>query len=1393
MATPPKSKVLLTERIGTIKLQVVDAITVARTSEGEDVLLRVNHCLHQPDEERSLLSSFQVRHSGTRIDSTPMQHDDRSLFGIVLDTEKKGRVVIPFSLRGTSAGFMIRTPDDEDLDNLDVFDITSTLTWDPNSLEHAEEEARVQVQKDFTANERMFLTAEMPTDGEVHRVNLSSMWTRSTDALLLPALDEDDTSTDESMGSESAVQKAVNLRISKLKLTKKALNAPDSAIKAIDSAGRKPKVTPERLAQMWGIGIEKAKLTVEATTQSAVRDVSGPLTRRFKTRNALYRRRRFRGTAYTDTMMSGVKSMRGNVCAQVIVTDFHDITVYPLKSKMKAYVGISRYFVERGVPGQLHSDNAREMTEKAAWKKALWDEGGIKATTTEPYSPFQNNAEREIRHLQAQALKQLVKAGASLRFWDDCLEYFAEIRSRTARPDDYRLEGRVPREFIESNTVDISEYVQFPWYSVVWYWDQGSNLQKGERLGRLAGIANNVGQAMCFRIIPIQSRKKHARFYYRSRSTVRAPLPEEVATEEFKAEMKKLDESIAIKVGDPATDVKIETFEGSFLMYENRGKADFQSAISSPDPIEPEAKVPEVDDAPTPEETDEYTNVQVLLPKEEGYQRARITSRKRNAEGELIGKRNNNPLLDTRSYEACFPDGSIVDVAANTVASSLMDNCDEFGNEFRMMRSILDHKTDGTEVPKEDGWIRRKSESSQPRERRKTTKGWFLLVEWVDGTETWEPLSQVKESYPLEVCDYAHGNKIDDEPAFAWWVHQFKKEKKRVLSKVKKRYWKRTHKFGVQLPKSIEEAYRLDEQNGNTRWRDAIEKEQTNNACAFKILEEGENAPRGYKKIRAHMIFDVKMDAGFTRKARFVADGNMIPSPPSMTYASVVSRDSVRICLTLAALNGLNVKCADVQNAYLNAEPKERVYIIAGKEFGRYEGRTVVIIRSLYGLKGSGAAWAAALRQVMRDMNFLPCKADGDVWIRPACDTSFGGERKLGATNDHGEPEGDWYYEYVLIHTDDILACSKCPDAIMEAIGRVYKLKEDKTTKLCWDDPDIYLGTKIRTWRDPEEVSENPDAPVRGYSMSGDHYCQSIVNDVQAKLKKHGRQLNANQKSPCSAGYRPELDTSHELDEHSISDFQEIIGCLRWAIELGRADIAVEVSLLSRHLALPRRGHLDQAYNIVAYLKKHPYSKLVMDATPLRCKERYAKRFKENAEWYEFYGEVREEIPSDAPKPLGKPVELTAFVDADHAGDKLTRRSHTGFIIFLMRAPILWYSKKQATIESSTFGSEIVAMRSCLESVKAIRYKLRMMGVPLDGPAVCWCDNQSVANGASIPEQKLSKKHLGICYHAVREASAAKIWLVGFIEGKDNIADCLTKVLSGTNLEKQVNRWMYRK
>ena len=99
-----------------------------------------------------------------------------------------------------------------------------------------------------------------------------------------------------------------------------------------------------------------------------------------------------------------------------------------------------------------------------------------------------------------------------------------------------------------------------------------------------------------------------------------------------------------------------------------------------------------------------------------------------------------------------------------------------------------------------------------------------------------------------------------------------------------------------------------------------------------------------------------------------------------------------------------------------------------------------------------------------------------------------------------------------------------------------------------------------------------------------------------------------------------------------------------------------------------------------------------------------------------------EVLPPDMPEPRGKSVVMTCFVDADHAGCKETRRSHTGVLIFVNRAPILWFSKRQSTVETSTFGSEIVALRIAIEMIQGLRYKLRMFGVPIDGPANIFCD-----------------------------------------------------------------------
>ena len=147
------------------------------------------------------------------------------------------------------------------------------------------------------------------------------------------------------------------------------------------------------------------------------------------------------------------------------------------------------------------------------------------------------------------------------------------------------------------------------------------------------------------------------------------------------------------------------------------------------------------------------------------------------------------------------------------------------------------------------------------------------------------------------------------------------------------------------------------------------------------------------------------------------------------------------------------------------------------------------------------------------------------------------------------------------------------------------------------------------------------------------------------------------------------------------------------------------------------------------------------------------------------------------PKPMGDSIRIYCFVDANHAGNVVTRRSHTGVLIFVQNAPIIWYSKRQNTVESSTFGSDFVALRIAKELIVGLRYKLRMFGVPVEGPAYVFCDNRGVVKNASMPESALQRKHNTINYHAVREAVAAGIMRVGKEDGETNLADLLTKCI----------------
>ena len=149
---------------------------------------------------------------------------------------------------------------------------------------------------------------------------------------------------------------------------------------------------------------------------------------------------------------------------------------------------------------------------------------------------------------------------------------------------------------------------------------------------------------------------------------------------------------------------------------------------------------------------------------------------------------------------------------------------------------------------------------------------------------------------------------------------------------------------------------------------------------------------------------------------------------------------------------------------------------------------------------------------------------------------------------------------------------------------------------------------------------------------------------------------------------------------------------MRWIVELGRADITAEASLMASCLALPRKGHLEVVYRIFAYLKAKHNAEMIFDPSePNIDKSQFEKQNWNSS----VYQDAKETIPNDVTQSRGLGFKIRTFVDSDHAGDERTRRSRIGFITFINKAPIYWSSKKQGSIMTSSFGLEFIAMKEC--------------------------------------------------------------------------------------------------
>jgi hypothetical protein len=413
--------------------------------------------------------------------------------------------------------------------------------------------------------------------------------------------------------------------------------------------------------------------------------------------------------------------------------------------------------------------------------------------------------------------------------------------------------------------------------------------------------------------------------------------------------------------------------------------------------------------------------------------------------------------------------------------------CDTEGNQFKIMDCIIDHKKDGHALERADMYIKHESN----KQVRKTTKGWQLCVEWKDGTISRERLTDLKEINHVEFAEYAVSNNLGDAQVFVWWVPHVLKKRSPIIAAVTKRYHNQTHKFGVEVPKNWDDCVRIDRDNDNTLWQDALRKEIKNVRIAFQILNDADAIPPTYQEIRCHMIFYVKME-GFRRKARFFVGVHTKDTPHAMTYASVVSRDSVRIAFTLAALNDLNVKMADIENAYLTAPITEKIWTGLGPEFGNDAGKWALIVRALYGLKSAGAAFRKHLAECMKHLGWEPFRADRDLWMKAEARPN----------------DGVRYWAYKLIYVDDIVCVHHDPGTPLAKLDEYFKMKEGSIQV-----PIFYLGAKLKK-------TILPNGGI-AWGMSSRKYVQSAVQNLQEYLEAlpGDRKLLKRAPSPFAGGY----------------------------------------------------------------------------------------------------------------------------------------------------------------------------------------------------------------------------------------------------------------------------------
>ena len=666
-------------KISTLQAKTVSAVVAYDDPmTGETIILIIHQAIYIPSMENNLLCPMQMRLNDVKISEIPKflterPADDTHAIS-VREMGTREPYLIPLALRGVTSVFPSRKPTAAEYENDSnrKFELTFEIPeWDPHSTQFAEQEAafsdsygRIREPGDRTNPKDFFVSS------------VSQNLPESQDPMVRRFL--------------SALQSNVNV----------SSTSSSTTVSGVNASARMNKVDPMTLSKRWGISIESARRTIKVTAQRGVRTVLHPsLSRRYRTNDRQLRYRRLRTDLFGDTLEASVKSRRQNRYAQVFGTSFGWSQVFPVKRKSDVHEGLSLLIRRDGVPPKIIVDGSKEQTKGVFAKKMREADCWLKQT--EPYSQWQNAAEGVIRELKRGAGRKMVKTRTPKVLWDNCLEYESMIRSNTAH-DIYELGGEVPETIVSGETSDISQLCELGWYEWCKFRDVAAPFPEDKQvLGRYLGPSIDIGPAMTAKILKTNGQVIHS-------STYRPLTPDEMALPDEVKAREVFDEKVGEILG---TEMEIGDIEDD----------EVETPVFEPYKDNVDGKIDQAKDADdeevTPEEMDGYLGATVLLPLGDKMVSGRVRGRKRDQEGLLHGVRNQNPILDTRTYDVEFPNGEEAEYAANVIAENMYAQCDAEGNQYLLMESLVDFKSDGHAVKVADMYLNRNGRKHM----RKTT------------------------------------------------------------------------------------------------------------------------------------------------------------------------------------------------------------------------------------------------------------------------------------------------------------------------------------------------------------------------------------------------------------------------------------------------------------------------------------------------------------------------------------------------------------------------------------------------------------------------------------------------------------------------------------------------